>query len=223
MATALCPPKARSTNRRPGPSRRRRPPTPSPRNHGARCPPISAPQRREVRINYEPPAEPAKLDASPVRQIVGLPAPDTPRHDPAAPAPDSLRELAYLDRINEIGDADCLDGAAKLPRLYDVDYTILALLDRAGLLPRSLIAEASMPGRSSNAVIDRLTKLYRHGLIAQHPTGLREHASTDGRPPRLYSLTRRGLAGRPTAPAASDLHAPRMATDRRRPGPAARA
>ncbi len=151
------------------------------------------PQRREVRINYEPPAEPPKLDTSPVRQIVGLPAPDTPRHDPAAPAPDRLRELAYLDRINEIGDADCLDGAAKLPRLYDVDYTILALLDRAGLLPRSLIREASMPGRSSNAVIDRLTKLYRHGLIAQHTTGLREHASTDGRPPRLYSLTRRGL------------------------------
>jgi hypothetical protein len=150
-------------------------------------------QRREVRINYEPPAEPPELDTSPVRQIVGLPAPDTPRRDPAAPAPDSLRELAYLDRINEIGDTDCLDGAAKLPRLYDVDYTILALLDRAGLLPRTLIAEASMPDRSSNAVIDRLTKLYRHGLIAQHPTGLREHASTDGRPPRLYSLTRRGL------------------------------
>ena len=38
-----------------------------------------------------------------------------------------------------------------------------------------------------------MTKLYRHGLVAQHPTGLREHTSSDGRPPVLYSLTRRGL------------------------------
>ena len=38
-----------------------------------------------------------------------------------------------------------------------------------------------------------MTKLHRHGLIAQHQTGLRGHASTDGRPPLLYSLTKRGM------------------------------
>ena len=120
----------------------------------------------------------------------------TRHHRPASttrPAPDSLRELAYLDRINEIGAADQLDGAAKLPRLYDADYAILALLDRAGLVPRTMIGRSALPGRGANAVIDRLTKLYRHGLIAQHPVGIREHTRSDGKPPLLYSLTRRGL------------------------------
>lgn len=56
-----------------------------------------------------------------------------------------------------------------------------------------MIGRATMPGRASRTVLDRLTKLYRAGLVAQHATGLRQHSPTDGRPPALYSLTRRGL------------------------------
>ncbi len=155
---------------------------------------LTAPhQRHDVRVSYEPPPALPPLDNSPVRQLVGLPATDTPRRDPREPAPDSLRELAYLDRINEIGNADQLDGATNLPKMYDADYAILALLDRAGLVPVPLIRRAVLPTRASRTVFDRMTKLHRHGLVAQHPTGLREHASTDGRPPTLYSLTRKGL------------------------------
>ena len=50
-----------------------------------------------------------------------------------------------------------------------------------------------MPGRTTNAVLARLVKLYRHGLIAQHTVGIREHTRRDGKPPLLYSLTRRGM------------------------------
>jgi hypothetical protein len=163
-------------------------------------------RRREVKVDYEAPPAPPNLADSPVRRVVGrrIPGPPPDQHD--QPAPDSLRELAYLDRINEIGPADQLDGAANLPRLYDEDYAILSLLDRAGLAPRTLIGRAVFPTRTSHATSHRLTKLYRHGLIAQHATGLREHKRTDGKAPLLYSLTRRGLEvaqGRTPAPAIS--------------------
>ena len=150
-------------------------------------------RKREVRVDYEPPPPLPNLADSPVRRIVGRRVPGPPPGEHDAPAPASLRELAYLDRINEIGPADELDGAAKLPRLYDADYAILALLDRAGLVPRTMIGRSALPGRGANAVSDRLTKLYRHGLIAQHPVGIREHTRSDGKPPLLYSITRRGL------------------------------
>jgi len=149
--------------------------------------------RREVRVDYEAPPPPPNLADSPVRRIVGrrVPGPPPGQHD--APAPDSLRQLAFLDRINDIGPADQLDGAARLPRLYNEDYTILALLDRAGLVPRTLIGRAALPERAPQRVIDRLTKLYRHGLVAQHQVGIRQHTRSDGKPPLLYSLTRRGM------------------------------
>ena len=91
--------------------------------------------------------KPPNLADSPVRRIVGrrVSGPSPGEND--GPAPDSLRELAFLDRINEIGPAEQLDGAANLPRLYDEDYAILALLDRAGLAPRSLIGRAVFPAR----------------------------------------------------------------------------
>ena len=159
-----------------------------------------------MQVDYEPPPEPPNLADSPVRRIVGRPVSGSSKPREDRPAPDSLRELAFLDRINEIGPAEQLDGADSLPRLYDEDYAVLALLDRAGLAPRSLIGRAVFPKRTANAVIDRLTKLYRHGLIAQHTTGLRERARDDGKPPLLYSLTRRGLEvaqARQPAPAIS--------------------
>jgi hypothetical protein len=167
---------------------------------------VAGGRRREVRVDYEAPPGPPNLADSPVRRVVGRRAPGPPPGAHDQTAPDSLRELAYLDRINEIGPADQLNGAANLPRLYDEDYAILSLLDRAGLAPRTLIGRAVFPTRSSNATSHRLTKLYRHGLIAQHATGLREHRRSDGKPPLLYSLTRRGLEvaqGRTPAPAIS--------------------
>ena len=156
-----------------------------------------SPDRRpkhEVQVDYESPAaKDTNLTASPVRRIVGrrIQGSITPKAD--GPSADTLRELAFLDRINEIGPADQCDGADRLPRLYDEDYTILALLDRVGFAPVSLIARAALPGRAPRAVFDRLVKLYRHGLIARHTTGLHGHSSNDGRPPLLHSLTRRGL------------------------------
>ena len=165
-------------------ARRTQPPNPAARRQ---------PPKREVRVDYEPPPPPPKLDDGPARRVLGRRVPGAAPGAHDAPAPDSLRELAFLDRINEISPAEQHQGAASLPRLYDEDYAILALLDRAGLVPRTLIGRATLPGRTSNTVIDRLTKLHRHGLIAQHQTGLREHASADGRPPLLYSLTRRGM------------------------------
>jgi hypothetical protein len=162
--------------------------------------------KREVRVDYEPPPEPPNLADSPIRRVVGHPVPGPPPGEHDAPAPDSLRELAFLDRINEIGPAEQLPGTDSLPRLYDEDYGVLALLDRVGLAPRSMIARAIFAQRTANAVIGRLTKLHRHGLIAQHTIGVRERAREDGKLPLLYSLTRRGLhiaQARQPAPAIS--------------------
>ena len=156
-----------------------------------------SPDRRpkhEVQVDYESPAaKDTNLTASPVRRIVGrrIQGSITPKAD--GPSADTLRELAFLDRINEIGPADQCDGADRLPRLYDEDYTILALLDRAGLAPASLIRRAVQPDKAPRTVFDRLVKLYRHGLIARHTTGLHGHSSNDGKPPLLHSITRRGL------------------------------
>ena len=107
-------------------------------------PPGRAP-RHQVQVDYEAPPEPPNLADSPVRRIVGRPSSTPPRNEHDAPAPDSLRDLAFLDRINEIGAADHLDGAAKLPRLYDADYAILALLDRVGLAPITMIGRSILP------------------------------------------------------------------------------
>ncbi|MGH3263205.1 MAG: DUF5710 domain-containing protein, partial [Trebonia sp.] len=173
-------------------------PTEPTRNDGER--------KREVRVDYEPPPEPPNLADSLTRRIVGHRVPNAPKPREDRPAPDSLRELAFLDRINEIGPAEQLPGADNLPRLYDEDYAVLALLDRVGLAPRSMIARAVFPKRTANAVIGRLTKLHRHGLIAQHTIGIRQRAREDGKLPLLYSLTRRGMdvaQARQPAPAIS--------------------
>jgi hypothetical protein len=143
---------------------------------------LDRPRKHEVQVDYEAPiARATEIADSPVRRVVGC---RTERASPLGadrPVADTLRELAFLERINEIGPADQLEGASRLPRLYDEDYTILALLDRVGFAPVTLIARAA------------LVKLYRHGLIARHTTGLHGHTSNDGKPPLLHSLTRRGL------------------------------
>jgi hypothetical protein len=162
---------------------------------GATGPPVARPatERHEARVDIEPPQS-AQVALSPVRRVVGRPAtsrrPDASRD---GPAPDSLRELAFLDRVNEIGKADVLPGAREVPRLNDDDYAVLALLDRIGLAPATLIRRAVQPGKAPRTVNDRMVKLHRHGLVARHQTGLREHGRDDGKPPLLYSLTKRGL------------------------------
>jgi hypothetical protein len=180
-------------------------PTADPRREPAR--PKREPEKREVHVDYEAPQErPADLAHSPVRAVVGRPISRTVAGSKDRPPSDTLRELAILDRINDIGPADQHEVADSLPRLSDVDYAILALLDRVGLVPASLIGGATLPGRAIHTVRERLVKLYRHGLVARHATGMRQHTRRDGTTPQLYSLTRRGLEvaqARKPAPAIS--------------------
>ena len=191
---------------------------PTPRAAGPATPDAPPAAKREVRVDYEPPPPPPKLDDSPVRRVVGRRVPGAAPGAHEAPAPDSLRELAFLDRINEIGPAEQHHGAENLPRLYDEDYAILALLDRAGLVPRTHDRTSlSARTRAANAVLARMAKLHRHGLIAQHPIGMREHAREDGKPPLLYSLTRRGMEVAQTRQPPGDLPQARVAADRAGP------
>ena len=184
-------------------------------------PTAAQPAKHEVQVDYEPPSE----DAVGSRRQPG----QAPRRTPAvpggdregggrrsrAPPSDTLRELTFLDRINEIAPADQLEGASGLPRLYDEDYAILALLDRVGLAPPSLIGRAALPGRATRSVNDRLIKLYRHGLIARHNTGLRERTRTDGKAPRALLAHAPRAPSRPgTHASACDLSQARVAGDR---------
>ena len=153
------------------------------------------PPKREVHVDYEPPPEPPKLDDSPVRRVVGRRVPGAPARRPAAhPRPTACGSSRSLTASTRSAPPSSTRGAANLPRLYDEDYAILALLDRAGLVPRTLIGERACPGEPPTPSLARLVKLYRHGLIAQHPIGLREHTTQQtASPPLLYSLTRRGM------------------------------
>ena len=168
-----------------------RPEAPSP--DPARAPAAAGRPKREVVVDIEQPAPLPNLADSPVRRVVGKPTSLTTDRGEDGPAPDSVRELAFFDRINDVGEPDELKGVDRLPRLYGTDYAILKLLDRAGLAPRALIGRATLPEHSPAAVKARLVKLYRHGLIAQHPIGVRQRTREDGGLPVLYSLTRRGL------------------------------
>ncbi len=152
-----------------------------------------ASERREVRVEIERPDRKPAIATSPVRRIVGRPTTSDRERNEDAPAPESLRELAFMDRVNEIGKPDTLPGARELPRLYDEDHAVLMLLDRIGLAPATLIRRAVQPDRAARTMSDRLVKLYRHGLIARYQTGLREHTREDGKPPLLYAITKRGL------------------------------
>ena len=161
---------------------------------GQRQSPAAVQTRREVQVDYEAPDRHRLAPSeSPIRKVVGVRLAEQTLTRDEAPLSDTLRELVFLDRINEIGPAEETGGEGRLPRLYDEDYTIMALLDRVGLAPVTLIARAALPGRAPRTVFDRLVKLYRHGLIARHTTGLHGHSSNDGKPPLLHSLTRRGL------------------------------
>ena len=79
---------------------------PSKADRSAPVPPAGDAPRREVQVDFEAPAPAPDLATSPVRRIVGQPLTSRPAIASDEPAPDTLRELAYLDRINEIGPAD---------------------------------------------------------------------------------------------------------------------
>jgi hypothetical protein len=112
---------------------------------------------------------------------------------PDRPDSASLRELAFIDRINELKPLEHKPPSPQLPRLYDTDYAILALLDRAGLVPPSLIGRAVLPGKEPKTVRHRLNKLYEHGLLARAAIDISERTLADGRLPPLYTITRHGL------------------------------
>ena len=151
-----------------------------------------APEHPEPRVDRQPPVVRPDLAQSPVRRVVGRPVADPEAHKPTGAAPASVRELAFIDRINEVREPEHLAPSDKPPRLYDTDYAILALLDRAGLVLPSLIGRAVLPGKEPKTVRHRLNKLYEHGLIARAAIGVSGRSGADGRLPWLYTLTRHG-------------------------------
>ena len=77
-------------------------------------PPPEQPAKHEVQVDYEPPAAKRRRprrQPGPARRRTPDPSGDRARGRPAGSS-DTLRELAFLDRINEIGPADQLDGAS---------------------------------------------------------------------------------------------------------------
>jgi hypothetical protein len=170
---------------RPAPPRRRRRVDDAPVRGGR--------TRPEPAVELHAPASRPELAVSPVRRVVGLRVPDPGDAEPRGAAPPSLRELAFIDRINEVNEPTHKPPSARLPRLYDEDHAILALLDRAGLVLPSQIGRAVLPGKDPKTVRHRLNKLYEHGLVARAGIGVRQRTSADGRLPWLYTLTRHGL------------------------------
>jgi hypothetical protein len=150
-------------------------------------------EHRAPRVERTVSAAAPRIATSPVLRVVGRPAQPLDDDDRPEPAPEALRELAFIDRINEVKPPDYKAPAGRLPRLYDTDYAILALLDRAGLLLPALIGRAVLPGKEAKTVRHRLNKLYEHGLVARAGIGISERTSADGRLPSLYALTRFGL------------------------------
>ena len=178
--------------------------------------PVKSPPKREVKVDYEPPpAAAANLTDSSVRRIVGrpVPAPAKPTEDRLAP--ETLRELVFLERINEVRPAEQLDGASTLPRLYDEDYAVLDVArpgwararepDRAGRPSREGAADRSRP--AGQALPPRP---YR---AAQHRAAPAKQRRRQAAAPVLANAPRH--AGRPGArTGARDLPQARMASDR---------
>lgn len=152
-----------------------------------------APARPAPRVERAAATPAAAMETSPVLRVVGREPYDADREPPAGPAPPALAELAFIDRINEVKPPENKPPSDRLPRLYEADYAVLALLDRVGVALPSVIGRAAMPGREPKSVRHRLNKLYEHGLIARAAIGIRDRTSADGRLPSLCSLTRFGL------------------------------
>lgn len=136
-------------------------------------------------------------DKSAVRAIFGntarsqgelfrRPAPDTP-------LPETLRDLAFYDRINEVREAEANEPPETRPRIYATDLRIMQVLDRNGPTLPSLVGRLCMPGKSESQVRRTLGKLHKNGLVARHKIGITERDDYRGALPALYSLTRYGF------------------------------
>jgi len=140
--------------------------------------------------------ETPEIERSPVRKVMGVGhAPAQPQHlfNDNEQAPESIRELAlYVDPLLGIRPAERKEPSEKLPRLYNEDYAVLALLDRVGFALPGMIRRAVLPGVAERTLRGRLhDKLHRHGLIERWPIILRDQPR--GALPFLYSLTRFGM------------------------------
>jgi hypothetical protein len=161
-------------------------------------PPAGAGEKPGATIYRPDPSRAPKLDDSPARSLFGN-APrgqgalfDAP-FDPDAEAPESIRDLAFIDRVNEIGDLEMADTPQKVGRMYEQDWAILKFLDRAGVVLPSLIRASALPGRSESQARRTMGKLHKQGLVAKRKVGIRERSSTDGQLPSAYELTRAGF------------------------------
>ena len=153
------------------------------------------PPKREVQVDYEPPpAKDADLTDSPVRRVVGrrIAEPDS-RPEATARRPTRCASSRSWTGSTRSGPPTSSTTTPACPGSTTRTTRSSRCSTASGFAPVSLIARAALPGRAPRTVFDRLVKLYRHGLIARHTTGLHGHSSNDGKPPLLHSLTRRGL------------------------------
>ncbi len=104
----------------------------------------------------------------------------------------SLRELALVDRMTSITRWQ-EKPPARQPRLVDVDYAILRLLDRAGILLVPLLARACMPGKAERTVRQKLAKLHDAGLIARGEIDVHDRSPGTGALPSAVRLTAHGF------------------------------
>jgi hypothetical protein len=134
-----------------------------------------------------------EIQRSTVRKILGATPAPTPEQASESPAQESLRELAaFVDPLLGVRPPEQRPPPDRLPRLYDEDYGILALLDRIGVALPGMIRRAITPHAAERTTRGRINdKLHRYGLIARWPIILRDNPQ--GTLPYLYSLTRLGL------------------------------
>ena len=127
-------------------------------------------------------------------RVFGRPYARGEQPDSAAgqPAPASLRELALVDRMSSITKWQ-EKPPTRQPRLVDVDYAILRLLDRAGILLVPLLARACMPGKAERTVRQKLAKLHDAGLIARGEIDVHDRSPGEGALPSAVRLTAHGF------------------------------
>jgi hypothetical protein len=111
------------------------------------------------------------------------PPDDTPRGE----APQSIRNLARIDRINGVGRFQ-QHHPGRPVRLSDADMAALLLLDRFGALMKLQLEHLWASPRSAN---NALARLWRAGLLARAELELVDRGAE--RKPHLYTLTRDGF------------------------------
>ena len=151
--------------------------------------------RRDVRPLIREAGDVPEVGPSAVTKVLGATAiPDGRQaEDGKRGGSESLRELAaYVDPLLGVRRPQQKPARSHLPRLYDEDYAILALLDRTGMALPGMIRRAVMPHVAERTMRGRINdKLHRHGLLARWPIILRD--APPGSLPYLYSLTRLGM------------------------------